>query len=112
MEKKIIFLELPIDMIEKIDEKNGTRSRAVFISELITKELQNNISKMNISSDVSTQINIKKREEHNEEISLVDGKGNSLGKFDINTIEGFEKLTKKIGELSNDPIVRMKAHLY
>jgi hypothetical protein len=43
------------------------------------------------------------------EISLVNSQGMSLGKFDINTEEGFENLAAKICEISDDSIVRMKA---
>ncbi len=35
MEKKIIFLELPIETIGKIDDQNKVGTRSVFISDLI-----------------------------------------------------------------------------
>ena len=43
------------------------------------------------------------------EISLVSSKGGSRGRFDINTVTGFDDLTEKICTISDDPIVRMKA---
>ena len=43
------------------------------------------------------------------EISLVNSRGAPIGKFNINTVEGFEELSKKISELSEDPLVRMRA---
>ena len=43
------------------------------------------------------------------EISLTDSRGQPLGRFNINTVEGFEQLAAKICEISDDPIVRMKA---
>jgi hypothetical protein len=42
-------------------------------------------------------------------INLVKSKGVSQGRFDINTISGFDDLTEKICTISDDPIVRMKA---
>jgi len=43
------------------------------------------------------------------EIGLTNSSGLSLGKFNINTVEGFESLADKISEMSDDPIVRMRA---
>jgi hypothetical protein len=42
-------------------------------------------------------------------ISFVNSKDVSQGRFDINTINGFDDLTEKICTISDDPIVRMKA---
>ena len=43
------------------------------------------------------------------EIKLTNKHGFPLGTFNINTVEGFEELSRKIASLSDDPIVRMKA---
>lgn len=110
MEKKIIFLELPNEIIEKIDEKNKLGSRSLFISELIKKELENDVLSMDFSSELSTKMNIEKIEINNDEINLVNSNGVTLGKFNINTVEGFENLNRKIGEITSDPAVKMKAN--
>jgi hypothetical protein len=110
MEKKTIFLELPLEMIERIDRENMAGDRSQFISDLLEKQLQQEISEMDASSEISTKMSegMSLTGPHGE-ISLVNNKGMHLGRFDINTVEGFEQLTMKICELSNDPIVRMKA---
>jgi len=41
------------------------------------------------------------------EINLVNSQGMSLGKFNIDTEDGFENLAAKICEISDDLIVRM-----
>lgn len=43
------------------------------------------------------------------EIGLVTNDGLTLGKFNINTVEGFENLARKIEQVSEDPIVRIRA---
>ena len=43
------------------------------------------------------------------EIDIVNNEGISLGRFNINTLEGFEELAKKIQEVSEDPAVRIRA---
>ena len=110
MEKKTIFLELNAEIIDKIDRNNVIGDRSAFISDLLEKQLQNNMTSMGVSTDL-----ISRMEQTgtplglNSEISLMSGKGLSLGRFDVNTIEGFEELTKKISQISNDPIVKMRA---
>jgi len=109
MEKKTIFLELPCEIIEKIDEQNRLGDRSTFISELLEKQLHHEVSKMDFSSEIMTKMGSESIGRPLGELSLVNSRGISLGKFDINTMEGFENLAKKIGELSDDPLVRMKA---
>ena len=110
MEKKTVFLELPAEMIDKIDRQNVMGDRSAFISDLLEKQLQDSITNM----DASTELMSRMDETADSmgvsgEIGLINSKGVSLGKFNINTIEGFEHLAEKICELSNDPIVRMQA---
>ena len=106
MEKKIIFLELPIDVIEKIDDQNKIGTRSVFISDLLEKQLQTSISEMDATTEIPpTSMHVGET----GEVNLVDSKGMSLGKFNINTEEGLEHLAEKICEISDDPTVRMKA---
>jgi len=111
MEKKIIFLELPIDTIEKIDGQNKAGTRSVFISDLLEKQLTQ-VSKMDVSTEIPTSMQVGEMEQKTGEIGLVNSHGMSLGKFNINTEEGFIELTSKICEISDDPIVRMKTRAW
>ncbi len=113
MEKKTVFLELPSEMIDRIDEHNTLGDRSVFISNLIDKQLDKDVSKMS-SMDVSTELSTRMEESSgvlsvSGEIGLVNSSGDPIGKFDVNTVEGFEDLAQKVCELSDDPIVRMRA---
>jgi len=108
MEQKIIFLELSTDIIEKIDDQNKIGTRSIFISDLLEKQLTQ-VNRMDVTNEISTSMHAGEIGEVTGEISLVNSQGVSLGKFNINTGEGFESLAEKICEISNDPIVRMKA---
>jgi len=110
MEKKTIFLELPAEMVEKIDRENVMGDRSVFISDLINKQLQNEeVSTMDISTELTTRMReLRDPMGVSGEIGLVNNRGVSIGKFNINTVEGFERLAEKISEISEDPIVRMR----
>jgi hypothetical protein len=46
------------------------------------------------------------------EIGVMSSTGASLGNFDINTVEGFEELSRKISEMTENPEVRMRARLW
>jgi len=110
VEKRTIFLELPCEMIEKIDIWNTMGDRSLFVSELLEKQMQQEFSKMDLSNDLTTRMGESKAPLcASGEINLVNSRGLSLGKFDIDTVDGFEHLAQKISELSNDPIVRMRA---
>ena len=112
MEKKTIFLELNAEIIDKIDRNNVMGDRSAFICNLLEKQLQDNIASMDASTELISRMESTNTPLGlNSEISLVSGKGLNLGQFDINTVEGFEKLTKKISEISTDPIVKMRAEL-
>jgi len=113
MEKKTIFLELPAEMIDRIDSRNAMGDRSAFVSDLLSKQLEDNVSTMNVSTELTSHM-----EETagslgvSGEIKLV-GKDNlTLGSFNINTEEGFNSLIKKIGEVSDDSLVRIKARLW
>jgi hypothetical protein len=108
MEKKIVFLELPANIIEKIDEQNNIGSRSIFVSEILEKQLLPQACQMQSTAEIPSSMHAGELGSVPGELSLVNSKGVSLGKFDINTVEGFEHLVEKICELSNDPIVRMK----
>lgn len=113
MDKKTVFLELPSEMIDRIDEQNTLGDRSVFISNLIDKQLDQDVSRMS-SMDVSTELSSRMEQPSGElsvsgEVGLVTSRGLPIGKFNVNTIEGFEELAQKICELSDDPMVRMRA---
>ena len=109
MEKKTIFLELPTEMVDKIDSKNTVGDRSQFVSHLLEKQLQE-FGEMDYSIGLNTRMDdAEKPIVTTGEISLFNNRGNPVGKFDIDTVEGFESLAHKISEMSNDPIVRMKA---
>jgi len=111
MEKKNIILELPCELIDKIDRLNTTEDRSSFISGLLEKQLEENESKgmkagmefPSIMSNGESPFGVSGI------INLVNNQGVSLGQFDINTLEGFEELTKKIQEISEDPAVQIRA---
>ena len=109
MEKKIIFLELPTNIIERIDEQNMIGSRSFFISELLEKQLHGSGNEMHAAPETLSSMHTGELDKTSGEISLVSSKGVSLGRFDINTVTGFDDLTEKICTISDDPIVRMKA---
>ena len=108
MEKRIIFLELPLAIVEKIDEQNLMGDRSVFISDLLEKQLHHDLSKMEITEERAISKEVEPVEEKPSDVRIVDNKGLTLGTFDINTVDGFQELAKKIHELSKDPIVRMR----
>jgi len=112
MEKKSIILNLSCELIDKLDKLNNIGDRSAFISQLLEKQLEtptiNNIG-------VSTELTTKMSESFfgvSGEINLVNSNGISVGKFDINTLEGFEDLAKKIQEISRDPAVQIRAQSF
>ena len=111
MEKKNIILELPCELIEKIDRLNTSDDRSAFISNLLEKQLEENerISfKAGIESPLMMSDSVNPIR-FSGIIDLMNNQGVSLGKFNINTLEGFEELTKKIQEISEDPAVQIRA---
>ena len=111
MEKKTIYLELPCEMIDLIDRQNSMGDRSLFITDLLERQLHHKISTMNISDD-DTRSEDEVREDTlgpSGEVNLVNQQGVSLGRFNINTIEGFDSLARRISEISEDHIVKMKA---
>ena len=112
MEKKTVFLELSSELINKIDNLNDLGDRSIFITNLLEKQIQ----RQENTHDIRPATELTTRMEEmggaigaSGEINLVKSDGLSLGTFNINTIEGFEDLTKKIQEVSEDPMVRIKA---
>lgn len=111
MEKKTIILDLSCELIDKIDRLNTAGDRSSFSSHLLEEQLKTaTANNMNASTELTTKMS-----ESGEffgvsgEINLINSSGVSLGKFDIDTLEGFENLTKKIEEISKDPAVQIRA---
>jgi len=111
MEKKTVILDLSCELIDKIDKLNTTGDRSSFISHLLEEQLKlSSTSSMNTSTELTTKMS--ESEEFlgvSGEINLINSSGISLGKFDIDTLEGFENLTKKIEEISRHPAVQIRA---
>jgi len=107
MEKRIVFFELPVSIVDRIDAESQGESRSLFVSELLERQLETRMRPLQSGSELSSSM--ADRRPASGELSLVDSRGVSLGQFNINSEEGFAMLTMKICELSNDPIVRMKA---
>ena len=110
MERKTILLELPSETIDKIDRQNHLGDRSNFISNMLDKQLQQNVERMDVSTELTTMM-----DETggflgvSGELNLINSSGFSLGKFDINTPDGFEHLVEKIGEISESPVVQTRA---
>jgi len=109
MEKKSIIINLPAELVDKIDRKNFMGDRSDFITHLLKEKI--NEDTIPVRDEFTTKmrkdeslINIE-----SEILSLIDEKGASLGKFDINTLDGFEDLANKIQQVSKDPAVRIRA---
>jgi hypothetical protein len=105
MEKKTVFLELPCELIEKIDHLNTMGDRSVFVEDLLKKQLEQDTAN---GADSSTEFTTKMSSKARGEISLVAGDGTPLGTFDINNVDSFELLAKKIEEVSEDPVVKIR----
>ena len=104
MEKKTLFLELPCELIEKIDRFNQIGDRSAYISDLLEKQLNSQTF-----NEIDTTIRIENPNKLTGEIDLFNDKGESIGKFNINTLEGFQELARTIQEVSEDPVVRVRA---
>ncbi len=111
MDKKTIILELSSELIDKIDRLNIIGDRSTFISNLLEEQIKSQVSKsVNTKDDLVTIMKQNnKLPKATREISLVTNDGVLLGKFDIDTLEGFEDLTRKIQEISKDPAVQIRA---
>ena len=112
MENRTIILNLSCELIDKIDQLNTIDDRSLFISQLLEEQLK---SFSTNGLDASTELTTKMSEDFfgiSGEIDLVNSKGVSIGKFDIDTLEGFENLAKKIQELSKDAAVQIRARSF
>ena len=112
MHKKTILLELPAEIVDKIDQQNMTGDRSTFISHLIGDQFKTGISLMD-AMDGKTELSSKMSEMSEApftgELRLTTAHGRPIGNFNINTQDGFKQMAETIAKLSDDPIVRMKA---
>jgi hypothetical protein len=113
MHKKTILLELPAEIVDKIDQQNMTGDRSTFISHLLDSQFKTDISLMDVMGEGS-ELSSKMRESMADvpfsgELRLTTAQGKHMGNFNINTVEGFTQMAETISKLSDDPIVRMKA---
>ncbi len=113
MHKKTILLELPAEIVDKIDQQNITGDRSTFISHLLNDQFKTGISLMD-AMDGTTELNSRMKDELSEipftgELKLMTANGKPVGKFNINQVDGFNKLAETVAQISDDPIVRMKA---
>ena len=102
-----MFFELPASVVDQIDTLSRGEPRSMFVSDLLERELGSRMQHLAPGSELSASMASKGPA--GSVLSLVDGRGVSLGRFDIDSVEGFSSLAEKVCELSNDPIVRMKA---
>ena len=104
MEKKTLFLELPCELIERIDRFNQMGDRSVYITNLLEKQLHSQTL-----NEIDTTMRIEDLNKLTGEVGLFNNEGESIGRFNINTIEGFQELARTIQKVSEDPAVRFKA---
>jgi hypothetical protein len=112
MHKKTILLELPAEIVDKIDQQNMTGDRSTFISHLLGNQFKTDISLMD-AMDGKTELNSRMAEmpdsQFSGELRLTTAHGKPIGNFNINTLDGFTEMAETIAKLSDDPMVRMKA---
>ncbi|OYT30169.1 hypothetical protein B6U98_00070 [Thermoplasmatales archaeon ex4572_165] len=114
MDKKTIFLELPAEIVDRIDQENTTGDRSAYVSDLLHAKFKDHVTSMD-PTDLETDITSRMHENtmstpiSEGKIKVLNKLGQQLGVFDINTIDGFEQLSQKISSISEDPIVRMRA---
>ncbi|MCK4365571.1 MAG: hypothetical protein KAW45_05945 [Thermoplasmatales archaeon] len=112
MEKKSIILELSCELIDKIDRLNSMGDRSAFVTHLLDEQMhQTADSGLTPSTELTTKMSETDGLLGATQglLDITNNEGTPIGKFDINSVEGFEDLAKKIQEISLDPIVRMRA---
>ena len=110
MEKRTIFLELPSEIIDRIDQSNTLGDRSLFVTNLLEKQLQQESNGIGDTTDITTRMEVSEKPIGRVgELGLFNQKGDPLRKFNINSVEGFEELATVISEISEDPIVRLRA---
>ena len=113
MHKKTILLELPAEIVDKIDQQNVSGDRSTFISHLLDTQFKSDLSMMN-AMDAATELSSKMNDQMGDvpfsgELKLTTAHGKPVGNFNIHSVEGFTEMAETIAKMSDDPIVRMKA---
>lgn len=109
MAKKIFFIELSTDVVQKIDEHNTMESRSAFISNILEGKFNSTNQQILKNQNDTLQMYAGDLPKVTGEVELRTSQGLSLGQFNINTGRGFDNLSEKIAELSENPMVQMKA---
>lgn len=107
------MLDLPTELIDKIDQQNETGTRSNFISDMLYNQLNTNISSMRQIDETgelkSSICNDSKKLSFSGELKLTTNQGRVVGNYNINDMKSFSLMVETIGKLSDDPMVRMKA---
>ena len=110
MDKRTIYLELPFEIIDRIDILNFFGDRSKFIADLISNSLER------YPDDSDFSVKVKDNHVDDEslmvdsgEVDIINYKGLSIGRFNINTLNGFDYLVDKIAEVSENDLVKTKA---
>lgn len=112
MEKKSVILNLSCELIDKIDKINTMGDRSLFVSQLLERQLElPNIKKIDTSTELASRMGDSIFGVSGE-IDIISSKGLKIGRFDIDTLEGFEDLAKKIQEISKDRAVQIRAQSF
>jgi hypothetical protein len=112
MQKKILFIELSTDVLEKIDEHNNLGSRSTYVSELLEKKFNQKTNATSRPQNDTLRMHAGEILHSTGEIELRTSQGETLGQFNINTGRGYDNLSEKIAELSENPMVQMKARCW
>jgi hypothetical protein len=113
MHKKTILLELPAEIVDRIDQQNMTGDRSTYISNLLGNQFKTDVSLMD-AMDGTTELSSRMKDEMADvpftgELKLTTAQGKPVGNFNINSVDGFDQMAETIAKMSDDPIVRMKA---
>ena len=110
MEKKTASLEILSEMIDRFDQQNNLCDRSTFISDLLDKQLQRNVDKLGVSTDLTNMMGGNAEFLGSSgEITLINSKVSSLSNSDINIPDRFDHIAKKTDEISIDTIVRLRS---
>jgi hypothetical protein len=116
MDKKTILLELPSDMIDRIDKENNVGDRSIFISDLLHAKLTEE-NKMIVTSNELTEFKSlassrKTNSAFDGILRILNKQGKQIGVFNINNLQEFELLAKTIESISQDPKVKIRTRLW
>ena len=78
-----MFLELPCELIDKIDHMNNIGDRSLFITYLLKKQMENKTFEVDENNEFTTKMR-DTATSFTGEIGIIRSDGSSLGKFNIN----------------------------